>query len=258
MTDAYADDLAAWRADRLAALAADDGWLNLTDRVDLDRPCDASVGRDAGNDVVLSAGPAHLGRLVLDADGCGTLRAAGAVLPFLPVPDAFPRLIHAGLLLEIHTVEGRAALRVRDLSASARADFPGLRHFPTDPAWVIRADWVALETPETLAIGMVNGAADQVRLTHVARFTHDGQLVSLVPTHLKGGKPMFVFRDRTAGESYGAGRFLIGEDAYDHEITLDFNRAFTPPCGFTDFAICPLPPPGHILRFRIEAGEKAP
>lgn len=259
MTGACADDLAAWRAERLAALLADDGWLNLVDRIDLARPCDVSVGSDAGNDLVLSAGPAHLGRLVLDAEGRGILRVDGAHLPFLPVPDAFPRLVHAGLLLEIHSVEGEAALRVRDLSSTSRARFPGLRHFTTDPAWVIRAEWVALDAPATLTLGMINGAADQVRLTHVARFTHGGQAVSLLPTHVKGGKPMFVFRDQTSRDkTYGASRFLFGADIADGKITLDFNRAINPPCAFSDLAVCPLPPPQNILPFRIEAGELRP
>ena len=258
MTDTYDSDLALWRAERQAALLADDGWLNLTDRVDLDRPCDASVGRDADNDLVLSVGPAHLGRLVLDADGA-ILRTPGADLPFRPVPDAFPRLIHEGLMLEIHTVEGQAALRVRDLSPAARAAFPGLRHFPTDPAWVIRAEWVALDQPQSLTIGMVSGAADQVRLTHVARFNHDGKPVQLLPTHVKGGKPMFVFRDLTSRNmTYGASRFLFGSDIAGGHITLDFNRAFNPPCAFSDLAVCPLPPSQNILPFRIEAGELRP
>lgn len=258
MTDAYASDLARWRAERLAALMADDGWMNLTDRVELDRPCDASVGRDADNDLVITAGPAHLGRLVLDAEDA-ILRTPGADLPFQPVPDAFPRLIHEGLMLEIHTVEGQPALRVRDLSSAARAAFPGLHHFPTDPAWVIRAEWVALDEPETLTIGMVNGAADQVRLTHVARFSHNGQPIQLLPTHVKGGKPMFVFRDQTSRDmTYGASRFLFGSDIAGGHITLDFNRAINPPCAFTDLAVCPLPPPGNILPFRIEAGELRP
>ena len=70
---------------------------------------------------------------------------------------------------------------------------------------------------------------------------------------------MFVIRDQTSGkETYAASRFLIGEDAEDGQITLDFNRAFTPPCGFTDFAICPLPPRENILPFRIAAGELFP
>jgi hypothetical protein len=77
-------------------------------------------------------------------------------------------------------------------------------------------------------------------LTHRATFRHQGKTVTLTPTHWKGGKPMFVFRDATAGETYPACRFLIGEDAdRDGEITLDFNRAFTPPCGFTDFRRLP-------------------
>jgi uncharacterized protein (DUF1684 family) len=105
---------------------------------------------------------------------------------------------------------------------------------------------------------MKGGSAAAVTITHRASFTHAGQTVSLTPTHWKSGKPMFVFRDATAGETYAAGRFLIGEDIEGDEITLDFNRAFTPPCGFTEFAICPLPPPGNVLAFRIEAGEKAP
>ena len=68
---------------------------------------------------------------------------------------------------------------------------------------------------------------------------------------------MFVIRDQTSGtETYAASRFLIGEEITQGAITLDFNRAFHPPCSFTDFAICPLPPRENILPFRIEAGER--
>lgn len=67
---------------------------------------------------------------------------------------------------------------------------------------------------------------------------------------------MFVVRDRTSGrETYAASRFLIGEDVTDTAITLDFNKAHNPPCAFTDFAICPLPPCENILTFAVEAGE---
>jgi uncharacterized protein (DUF1684 family) len=67
---------------------------------------------------------------------------------------------------------------------------------------------------------------------------------------------MFVIRDATAGsETYAASRFLIGDPAGD-TITLDFNRAHNPPCAFTDFAICPLPPRENRLSFPIRAGER--
>jgi hypothetical protein len=142
---------------------------------------------------------------------------------------------------------------VRDLNAPRMAD---LRYFPANPGLVIRAGWERLETPDTTLIGQRGGADMHVTLTHVARFSFAGHEVVLAPTHWKGGQPMFVFRDATSGrESYAAARFLMGEEMTDDAITLDFNRAFTPPCAFTPHAICPLPPRQNILAFAVTAGE---
>ena len=243
--------LAQHRAARLAALTAPDGWLNLVARIDLG-PGAQAVG--ASQAVQLPSGPDLLGTLTLGAEGATFARPGQPAQAFQPVPDGFPILQVDPFLLEIHTVDGAPALRVRDLT---RAPWVDIAYFPEDPDWVIRATWAEL-APQAAQITMKDGSTAAVTLTHRATFQHQGQTVTLTPTHWKDGKPMFVFRDGTAGESYGAGRFLIGEDAAGSEITLDFNRAFTPPCGFTDFAICPLPPPGNILPFRIEAGEKAP
>ncbi|MBW6506325.1 MAG: DUF1684 domain-containing protein [Rhodobacteraceae bacterium] len=251
--------LESWRARRIAALAADDGWLNLSDRVPL-APGAQSVGSGPGNDIVLSVGPDRLGVLELGAGGQATLTAdGGAALPFVAGAETPPRLALGRLLLEIHTVEGAPALRVRDLDSPARAAFAGLRYFPPAPAWCIRAAWEALPAPEARGIALHGGHAEQVTLTHRARFTHAGRQVTLLPTHIKGGKPMFVFRDLTAREAtYGAGRFLIPDEVGEDWITLDFNRAFNPPCAFTGHAICPLPPPENVLPFAIEAGELKP
>lgn len=239
------------RAARLAALTAPDGWLNLVARIDL-TPGSHAVG--AAQDIRLPSGPDLLGTLMVSEAGASFARPGQGPQPFLPVPDAFPQLRVDPFLLELHTVDGSPALRVRDLSLQPQI---ALRHFPDAPGWVIRARWQEL-APQTASVAMKDGSRAEVTLTHRASFDHEGREVSLTPTHWKAGKPMFVFRDATAGETYGAGRFLFGEDIGDGEITLDFNRAFTPPCGFTDFAICPLPPPGNVLPFRIEAGEKAP
>lgn len=244
-----------WRAARLAALTAEDGWLNLTDRVEIG-PGPQRVGRAAGNDLVLTVGPDHLGVLELGAEGAFFRTPDDVARPFAPAPGGFPQLRVPPLLMEIHTVDGVPALRVRDLTAPRRAD---LRYFPDAPALVIRARWQRLEAPAATTIGQRGGADTEVTLTHVARFSHAGHDLALVPTHWKADQPMFVFRDATSGrETYGAARFLMGEEMTDSEITLDFNRAFTPPCGFTPHAICPLPPRQNILPFAVEAGEKAP
>jgi uncharacterized protein len=243
--------LADYRAARLAALTAPDGWLNLVARIEL-APGTYPVG--ASQEVQLPSGPDLLGTLNLTPPGATFARPGEAALPFQPVPDAFPQLRVDPFLLEIHTVDGIPALRVRDLTLQPTI---ALRCFPDAPDWVIRAKWESFD-PQACEVEMKDGSVAAVTLTHRATFQHLGKTVALTPTHWKSGKPMFVFRDATAGETYAACRFLFGEDPSETEITLDFNRAITPPCGFTDLAICPLPPPGNILPFRIEAGELAP
>jgi uncharacterized protein len=65
-----------------------------------------------------------------------------------------------------------------------------------------------------------------------------------------------VFRDLTAGkETYPAGRFLYADMPRNGSVVLDFNKAYNPPCAFTPYATCPLPPPQNRMRVRIEAGE---
>ncbi|NHF73948.1 DUF1684 domain-containing protein [Paracoccus xiamenensis] len=253
----YQTQIEDWRSDRLAALTAEDGWLNLTDRIEI-APGRMTVGRAADNDVVISAGPDYLGVLDLGADGAATFDAGQGAQPFQPVPDNPPRLKVGDLLLERSQVEGIFALRVRDAKAPTRQDFPGIDYYPLDSAWRIEADWHPLPEALDLDIDLVTGAQDRVRITHEARFTHDGQTVTLLPTHEKSGKPMFVIRDRTAGaETYGAARFLIGEVQGD-KVVLDFNKAFNPPCAYTEFAVCPLPPRQNIMHFAIRAGELKP
>lgn len=254
----YETEIETWRANRLTALLAEDGWVNLTDRVDMN-PGQMRVGTAPDNDIVISVGPAYLGTVDLHTDGTAVfITPDGAAQPFAPVPDNSPRVTVAGLLLENTAVEGQHALRVRDVNSANRTQFPGIQSYPVDPAWRIVAKWKKLDHAKALGIDMVKGKTDEIQLTHEAHFTHDGQDIVLLPTHWKGGKPMFVVRDKTSGrETYGASRFLIGQVEGD-TVVLDFNKAFNPPCAFTEFAICPLPPRQNILPFDIRAGEKKP
>lgn len=235
-----------WQAERLAALTAEDGWLNLTDRVEIP-PGPQTLGSAPDNALVLSRGPAHLG--VLEA----TAKAASLNGEPFVAREGNPMLRVGGLLLELHTVEGQPALRVRDLSLPRDVK---IAVYPYDPAWNITAKWEALPAPVSQVVDQRGAGPTEVQLTHRAHFTHDGHEVTLLATHWKSGKPMFVIRDATSGpETYAASRFLIGEPEGD-TITLDFNRAHNPPCAFTDFAICPLPPRENRMPFAIRAGER--
>ncbi|WP_435257061.1 DUF1684 domain-containing protein [Thioclava sp. FR2] len=256
-TEDHRKEIDLWFQDRLKALKAEDGWLHLTDRVEID-PGRYRLGRDATNDLQISAGPDHLGILELSQDGLALLTTDQGALAFVAGSGGNPVLKVGGLLLERMFVEGQYALRVRDLTLPARQAFSDIPRYPVDPAWRMTAQWQALAAPEQVGIALKGGIDSSVSVTHSASFEHQGQTITLLVTHWKYGDPMFVFRDTTAGaETYGAARFLIGHVSGD-QVLLDFNTAFNPPCAFTDYAVCPLPPRQNILSFPIRAGEMLP
>ena len=253
----YGRSVERWRADRLARLAAEDGWLNLIGRWEL-RPGTVSLGSAVDNDIVLPVGPGHVGALFQDEGGSVFFTPAEGTIPIpLALDKKKPPRFSAGrLLLEVMTLEGRHALRVRDRNSPARQTIPAIPHFPVDPNWRLVAEWVPLDVPLATTVDTMIGIPTEVTITHKAVFSHGGSRYALLPTHGTPQTPQFVLRDLTSrNETYPASRFLFGEDVGAHTIVLDFNKAVNPPCAFTDHAVCPLPPPENVLAFRIEAGE---
>ena len=255
---AYRAALDDWREKRLAALKAPDGWLNLIAR-DWLTTGSFTVGSAPDNAIVLPAGPAHLGTLTQHEDGSADFAPADGAPATHLVPDKKkpPKVLVAGLLLELTTINGENALRVRDTQSAAPAAFPGIESFPVRPDYRVVARWVPFEAPRELTVDTSKAIPTDVEATHRAEFTLDGAPYALIATHGTPEAPQFVFRDLTAkSETYGAGRFVYGEDVKDGTIVIDFNKAINPPCAFTEHAVCPLPPPENVLPIRIEAGEK--
>lgn len=239
---------------------AETGWLNLIGRWPLEAGR-FTVGAAEGNDIQLPLGPDHVGTLDQAADGIVTFTPAdgGEALQLVPDKKTPPRFRYGQLLLEIMTLNGVNALRVRDTKAAEMTSFPGIDTFPADPAWRKTARWAPLSQPMEVEIDTVIGVPTKVTVTHSATFEHDGKSWELIPTHGTAQAPQFVIRDLTSRtETYPAARFLFGEDITDSTIVLDFNKAINPPCAYTVHAVCPLPLPGNVLPFRIEAGELKP
>lgn len=257
MTTDYERRLEEWRALRHERLAAEDGWLNIVGRWEL-APGSVTFGAAQDNDIVVPVGPDHVGTLTQDESGVTFTPAGGEPLRLQLDKKTPPRFSAGRLLCEVTTLNDTYALRIRDREAPARAALGTIPHFAVDPAWRIVADWVPLDEPLTMTVDTVTGVPTDVTITHKAVFSHDGTRYELIPTHGTPQVPQFVLRDRTAGETYPASRFLYGEEIGADTIVLDFNKAFNPPCAFSDFAVCPLPPSENVLPFRIEAGELKP
>ncbi|RUL79858.1 DUF1684 domain-containing protein [Dyella choica] len=271
--DAYQQSIEKWRAERVARLTAADGWLSLIGLEWLQEGAN-KLGSAADNDIILQAGPTHLGVITLDSSGQASIKLApgsGATIDGKPLQeaaliddmhvkgDAAPTKVAFGTAsFYVIDREGRKALRVKDAEAATRKHFLGIDYFPIDRSWHIVADWVSFDPPHDLQIGSVIGTIDTVKVPGKAVFTRDGRTYELLPYQEEpGGELFFVLADRTSGhETYGAARFLYAALPQNGKVVLDFNQAYNPPCSFTPFATCPLAPPENRLDLRITAGEK--
>jgi uncharacterized protein (DUF1684 family) len=252
----YAADVDRWFEKRINRLAAADGWLNIVGLWWLDDG-PIRVGSSAANDAVLPHGPDILGM----AESAGDQFAFTFVDPELhraigkPVKNQPFQITAGDFLLEAVLLAGRMAFRVRDRRSTGQAIT--IERFPVDPLWRIVAGWIPLDEPVHTTVDTMIGLPTEVTVTHKAVFDRDGQHFELLPTHGTPAAPQFVIRDLTAGnETYAACRFLFGEPLESDTIVLDFNKAINPPCAFSSFAVCPLPPPQNVIPLRIEAGER--
>ena len=150
----------------------------------------------------------------------------------------------------------RVGLRVYAPENPRRLAFRGLRWYPVDPAYRIVARFVPYARPKTLLITNVLGDVRAAPCPGYAEFRLDGRVCRL-DAEDQGATFFFNFGDRTnAHGTYGAGRFLDAPKPKGGRIVLDFNRATNPPCAFTDFATCPLPPKGNALPVAVRAGAR--
>ncbi|MBL8449774.1 MAG: DUF1684 domain-containing protein [Dechloromonas sp.] len=250
---------AAWRAARRAELAGPDSWLGVVGLHWLAEGTSV-LGSGPACTVVLPRGPEVLGELERSG-GQVVWRARGEAPRGLTTDrDGEPDVLTAdSLALLVIEREGRLALRVRDRAWAAGRAFVPPPCYPFDPAWRIAARWVALPEPRAMELPDVNGELRSVRVAFEAVFELGGQTLRLLPVWVRDDGVFFVFRDRSSGrETYGAGRFLMAPVADGGVLVLDFNRAYNPPCAFTPFATCPLPPPENWLPVAVPAGEMKP
>lgn len=270
---AYVAEIEAWRAERLARLTADDGWLTVVGLVWL-QPGVNRFGSDPANEIPLAATdiPALAGTVELLADGSVVARAAeGAAVTVDGAPlvesvlrsdaQGTPDIVGVGRL-RFHIIDrgGRLGARIKDPEAAARREFKGIEHFPINPRYRVTARLEPYPEPRQVPVPTVLGTPTPMLAPGVLRFTLLGNELTLEPYQESPDEASYflIFRDRTSGDTtYGGGRFLDAAAAgADGTTVLDFNLAYSPPCAFTPHATCPLPPPQNSLRVAVEAGEK--
>ena len=260
-----------WQQQRHESIAGPNGWTTLVSLYWLGEGA-TSVGADPTNQLVLPRGraPASAGIFFRNgtsvrfqaAPGVDATSGGHAIRDLEMTNDgAGPptRLMIGPLSFVIIERAGRLGVRARDPESPARLQFAGLRYFPYDPSWRIEGRFEAFPSRHILHVPDASGGMQELESPGALVFSHAGKPYRLDVAE-EGDEYFVIFTDETAGhQTYDAGRFLyVAKADAAGRVTIDFNRAFTPPCGFTRFATCPRPPPQNSLPFAIMAGELKP
>jgi uncharacterized protein (DUF1684 family) len=266
----YEAEIQSWRATREARLKADGGWLTVAGLFWL-KEGENRFGSDKGNEIILPASaPAQAGVFTFHAGEARFQLAPGvsATLSGKPAlggilrPDTAKEedILKIGTLtMQVIERGGRYGVRLKDMQSAQRKAFGGLHWFPVKEAYRVTARFVS--APTIIQVPNILGQVSDMPRPGYLVFTLNGHEVRLDPViEEPGSNELFIiFRDETAPkETYGAGRFLYADMPKDGQVVLDFNKAYSPPCAFTPFATCPLPPKQNRLTVRIEAGELNP
>ena len=263
---------ALWRLQRVEALSAADGWASLIGLYPIELRAHY-VGSDASSGLRLAHGPPKLGLLQQDGGRLYFTPERGVVVTRdgEPLPrgrvelrddrDPAPTVLGfddgKGRFTVIER-NGRRALRAWHADAESRLQFGRLDYWPADPGWQLTGRFEPHPAGQRLEIVDILGHLRPMANPGAVVFERDGASHRLEALDGGDGALFLMFADRTSGhDSYGAGRYLYTAPvAADGSVVLDFNRAINPPCAFTDFATCPLPPASNRLDVAITAGEK--
>ncbi len=274
---AWRQGLIAWRAQREKEISAPDGWLTLIGLQWLKAGVNL-VGTAADCGIRLQAqAPAHIGLLTVSGSMVQLLAPAGGFPEGLTVGGSPARegpisaegaktstIAWHGLSMTVLDRGGRYALRIKDADAPARSGFHGLKWYEPDPRFRVAAQWTPFHPAKVEKIPTVLGTTLDLPSPGFAAFVLDGQPYRLQPVIEPGDEHelFFILRDPTSETTtYSTGRYLRAE-LPDHgldqagKVVLDFNELYNPPCAYSTYATCPLPPEENRLLVAIPAGEE--
>jgi uncharacterized protein len=274
-----ADELA-WRAQHAADLQKPDGWLSLIGLEWLE-PGETSIGSADDNKIRLpKTAPAHIAILKLENDSVKMLAPkegfpSGLQIEGTPAKEQVLRADQDKDKLNSHVTIGtlnfyairradKFALRIKDAKSPSLAEFHGLKWFEPDPAYRVTAKWTSYVPAKSVSLVTLVGTTYSLPVPGFAEFTLQGKTFRLEPVleDPKSTKLFFILKDTTsATTTYPACRFLyttLPDHGVDQpgELVLDFNHLENPPCAYTPYATCPLPPAGNRMGIALPVGEQ--
>lgn len=265
----YKEEIIQWHQKRVQSLQSEQGWLNLAGLFWL-KEGKNTFGAAQTNDIIFPEGkcPSFLGTITLQNGEVSidipsdkevfseNIRITQTTI-FSPSLSAPLTLKHGSLRWFIIKRGDKYGIRLRDLESPMLHSFKGISTYPIKEKWKVKARLVPPTENKKIAITDVLGMTSMQDLAGSLIFELQGKQYKLEA--VDNGKDLFIlFADKTnGGNTYDSGRFLYAEKPDSEGYTfLDFNKSINPPCAFTNFATCPLPPKQNFLPIMVKAGEK--
>ena len=262
----YQSGIQKWREKKESDLKSDNGWLTLTNLAWL-KEGENTIGSAANNNIVLPKSTAPQIGIIEFKQGKANLSINEGVdalgdgqkissIELKSDAEGKPTLVQLGeVSFTLIKREDRYGIRVRDKNSPNRAKFTNLHWFPVDESYRVTADFEAYLAPKEIEIPNVLGGTFKMKTPGLLKFKLGGKDYSLEPVE-EGDEYFIIFNDLTSRTTtYQPGRFLYSAKAENGKVVLDFNQAYNPPCAFTEYATCPLPPAQNRLKTEIKAGE---
>ena len=267
--DEYKNEIEQWHQNRIKSLKSETGWLNIVGLYWL-KEGENTFGSGKENKLIFPKGKAdeQLGTFILK-EGIVSLKAFvnTSILadnkPFISgvifdKKQETPIILsHKNLRWFIIKRGNKYGVRLRDLESDALKNFSTIELFSVSEKWKVTAIYEAPKDGKTIPVNDIIGLTTETPFGGTLHFEIDGKKFHL-DAILEGNELFIVFADETtANETYGGGRFLYAtKPATSDTLILDFNKCYNPPCCFTNYATCPLPPAQNRLAIKILAGEK--
>ncbi len=257
LTEEYIAELTVWKTERMAELEADDGYLSLVGLFWLEEG-ESTYGSDNSNTIVFpSEANPQMGTIILSGDSVIHRSPDGAEeLMNPPDTESYPNYTHKTLTWYVIKRGGAYGIRIRNTNSETLSSFEGVSYYPPNPELNVVATFVPFDPPKKIPIENIVGFTISTESPGHLLFEIDGRQHSL--DVLKDGETYFIiFGDPSNGkDTYGGGRYMHTDfPDENNEVVLDFNKSYNPPCAFTEFATCPLPPAQNVLKVKIFAGE---
>jgi len=268
----YVKGVEDWRATVDKGLRRDNGWLTLAGRFVM-KPGINTFGTGEKNDIVFpkGLGPEQMGTIDVQPGKVTVKLAPGVTMEKDGMPftervmgtELEKRDWVSGGRIAFHVIErdGKYILRLADNESAVRKNFQGRVWYDVNESYKVKAKFVPYNPPHKIPIvNILDEVSDEPAPGYV-EFKLKGKTYKLDVVGDDDDGLFIILKDETAGKTtYGSGRFLFVEKkpAPNATFDLDLNRTYNPPCAFSEFTTCPLPPKQNILKTKIEAGEKYP